>query len=413
MTDSEIQLNIQSDIDFISTEVPCERIVEVSLTAPAAAKASARPNINLALVIDRSGSMGGEKLDFAKLAAVHVLDYLEEKDHVAVVSYDNNVTLVSESVPASAANKARIQSVIRELYTGGSTNLSGGWLQGCQQVAAHAAGGQLNRTLLLTDGLANVGITDPVKLVNHARQLHKRGVSTSTFGIGEDFNEHLLEQMANQGGGNYYFIGHPNEIPSIFQRELSEMVVVTAQGLALSLEFPSGVSATVLGGWKHEAASGQLHIYLGDLASRQSREFYVRFLFPANAPNQPVSIRAMASALSADGQSLKQAQNLTLTAASPDELQSQKARPELMERYSTVLLAETANEVLQLERKGERQQAGKLMDRVIQQAASYASPETMAEYQSISQRVRTGLEEGERKRLHGNAYLNRQRRRPS
>ena len=119
-----------------------------------------------------------------------------------------------------------------------STDLCGGWLAGCEQVARFIEGEGLGRCLLLTDGLANQGVTDRDEIVTHARELRRRGVVTSTFGVGADFDERLLQQMADAGAGHFYFIERAVQIPDLFASELGETLDVVASGVTLTIETP-------------------------------------------------------------------------------------------------------------------------------------------------------------------------------
>ena len=149
MSENTIQLNMNTELSLVARDVPSQRTIELVIQPPTAVQSASRPKLNLALVLDRSGSMSGDKLHFVKLAAQHLLDIMDEQDRVAVVAYDDTVTLVSKSTPLSPDSRRSIKGKIQEIQTGGSTNLSEGWLTGCSEVAVHHADGQLERTLLL------------------------------------------------------------------------------------------------------------------------------------------------------------------------------------------------------------------------------------------------------------------------
>jgi Ca-activated chloride channel family protein len=410
MSRQKLIFTIKSDLDLISSEVPSQRILELAVQAPQAVQRRERISINLGLVIDRSGSMRGEKLAYVKEAANHVLDLLNERDQVTVVAYDDTIMCLSESVPVTIQSRQELKHMVNGLQAGNMTNLSGGWLQGCQNVAAVSKDGQLNRVLLLTDGLANVGITDLEELGHHASQLHSRGISTSTFGVGEGFNEYLLEQMANQGGGNFYFIEHPQTIPQIFMRELKDLTAVTARDVQITVEIPPQVSAQVLGGWKHEINNDRLTIYLGDLAACMRREVYVKLLTPPQNKNEQLTIRASAKATGETEELYQETGKIVLRYVPQATVQSTPPCREVMERFGVVEAAETASEALKLERAGEKEKASRLLQRVVASNAGFMPAPTAAYYRDLSERMKDGLSESDRKNSYQTSYTQKQRR---
>jgi len=368
---STFSLSVQTDLNLIKKETPSQRILELNITAPIAQKQEQRPGLNLALVLDRSGSMSGGKIEYVKKAAEHVVSLLQEKDRLALVAYDQDVLSLSPSVPVTEAARSELKTLLRQIEPGGMTNLSGGWLEGCQFVANAATEGLVNRALLLTDGLANVGITDMEMLGHHARQLHNRGVSTSTFGVGNGYNEHLLELMSNQGGGNFYFIGNPQEIPDIFARELSELAAITARTVEVEIELPPHVDAQLLAGWKQEQKGNRLSIWLGDLASGQLRQIYLRLLTPPQGELSALEIQITARARGENEAFYEEKTTLTLRYADAQELQTARPDQSLLSRYTEVEIAEAANEALKLEQRGERKRAGEMLKTALAAAAPY------------------------------------------
>jgi Ca-activated chloride channel family protein len=406
----KFSFEIQFDLDKIAREVPSQRVLELVVIPPSAGTSHIRPALNLALVIDHSGSMGGEKLTYVKRAASHVLDLLQEQDRVAIVAYDETVTLVSPSKLMSQAARAELKASIRAIETGGMTNLSGGWLTGCQEVAAVAHEGGLNRVLLLTDGLANEGITDLEELGVHAGQLLMRGVATSTFGVGEDFNEHLLEHMANQGGGRFYYIDHPQTIPAIFEQEFLELASITARNVEVRLDIPTGVAVQAMGNWRMENVNNQLRIWLGDVAEAQRREVYVKCLTPPMGNEAQITFHAQATGQGENGEQFSIETDLNLHYAPEVEVQAAPLRIDLMQRYSLVEIADKATEALKLERAGERKKASHLLDMSLQQAAPYILKQTADEYHQLSSRMAEGMIESDRKSSHSTNYIRKQRR---
>ncbi len=228
-----------------------------------------RPLLNLALVLDRSGSMGGSKLKFAKEAAIYAVHNLLPEDRVAVVIYDNSVEVL---VPSTLVGeqRGRIAELIGRICTGGSTALHAGWLEGATQVAAYQETGRLNRVALLSDGLANVGETNPKVITEQVRGLAQRGITTSTLGVGLEYNENLMAAMAEAGEGNYYFIESSADIPRIFARELGGIL---GSGVRLRL----GQQARVLGELKQEASGDYI---LPNLVSGAPLEFLLELEAP-------------------------------------------------------------------------------------------------------------------------------------
>jgi Ca-activated chloride channel homolog len=410
MTKTSLSFSFKADHEWISRQHPSQRVLELAIQAPAAQKSRSRTPLNLALVIDRSGSMAGEKLVFARLAAQHVVDLLKEGDRAALVAYDDTVDLLQASTPIHEESRRQLKEAIASLKPGQSTDLGGGWLRGCQEVAAFQDASFINRSLLLTDGLANCGIIDLEELAHHASQLHSRGISTSTFGLGEGFNEHLLEQMANQGGGNFYFIESPQDISNIFLRELDEMLQVTARNLELTLTLPPFLDFELLGGWKHTRENGKLLIQPGDLAAGQHRQLYLKIYIPSQITANEIQITAHVTAMSESGTLLEQERVIRLQYASKEELEAAQPDPALMRRYALVFLAHTVSAALMIERKGEGENAARLLEAAVESCRLYLTDEKLREIHTMLQQFRNGMSVREQKIHHQISYAAKQTR---
>jgi len=402
--------SLQADLLQTANDHPTHRILELSVQAPEARERKKRLPLNLALVLDRSGSMSGEKLDYARKAAHHVLDLLREGDRVALVIYSDEVQILQEGTPFNEDVHRRMKSAVDSITAGGMTNLSEGWLVGCQQVAAFEQEGYLRRVLLLTDGLANRGIMDIEQLSYHAGELHNRGISTSTFGLGMGFNEHLLEAMANQGGGNFFFIEHPQEIPGIFLRELADMLEVTARDVEVTLTLPSAVEKEVLGGWKSTEEGNRLRIHLGDLPASQRREVYIRLFIPAQNTSPAVRIPASIMAKNENNELLEAQDEIELKSISNETLLTQSPDKALMQRYALVYMADVVAAALKIARHRERNEAARLLEAALDSCAMYLNNEKLEEYRQMVHQFQRGVSEHEHKVLFARSYSEKQTR---
>ncbi len=197
-------------------------------------------HLNISIVIDRSGSMQGVKMGYAKKAAKSIIDHLETTDYVSIVMYDNSIDSVQE--PTLAFNKELIKNKIDKITPRGSTNLWGGTERGYEYVQKNYKPGYINRVLLISDGLANVGITDSIKIRNNVQKFKDvHGITLSTFGVGLDYNETLMTDMAETGAGNYYFIDAPEKMIGILDKELNGMLNIVARSAELIIRLPKGV----------------------------------------------------------------------------------------------------------------------------------------------------------------------------
>jgi Ca-activated chloride channel family protein len=224
--------------------------------------------------------MSGAKLSVAKAAVEAAIGRLQPDDRFSVVVYDDVVDIVIESTSASAEARRSAIARLREIEARGSTNLGEGWLRGCEQVANRLVEQGINRCLLLTDGLANVGITDPAVLAGHAAALRARGVSTSTFGVGNDFDESLLQELADAGGGHFYYIADAPQIHDAITSEVGETLEVVARDVVLELTARDDIRIEPISPYRAVTRGNRTSVALGDLGSEQAVEVVLRLSFP-------------------------------------------------------------------------------------------------------------------------------------
>lgn len=274
-----MQTDYVLDYDVISVAREQRLFMMARIQGKPAPASFQRRSLNLSVVLDRSGSMGGDKISYVCKAAQFLVDHLGSSDKLSVVAYDDRIEVVIP--PGAPVMKDSIKQAIEKLTARGSTNLSGGWLQGCQFVAEGQQDGHVNRVLLLTDGLANQGITDPTRLITLARQKYEEGISTTTMGVGMDFNEDLLVRMASEGGGAFYFIDNPDQAPSIFSEELKDLLSVVGQNLTVTLIPLNGVQMVrQLNTYPKSEQNGNSIFRLGDLFADELKALVLELTIP-------------------------------------------------------------------------------------------------------------------------------------
>ncbi|MEP6691656.1 MAG: VWA domain-containing protein [Gemmatimonadaceae bacterium] len=368
-----MSLSIRTDRSLIRAGASSARYILARVGAPAAAPRTTRLPVNVALVLDRSGSMGdARKFTLARDAVEQALGLLRPADRFSLVAYDTEIDVLSRSDFATPSAKRRALSALSEIGPRGGTDLGAGWLRGCEQVADHLREEAVSRCLLLTDGLANHGITDRDELAMHAAELRRRGVVTSTFGVGADFDERLLRDMAHEGGGNFYSIEGAEQIPGIVTGELGEALEVTMRRAILEIALPEGADAEPVNRFRHHPASGgaSLIVELGDLVSQQEMAVIVRVQFARGESGRTSSARVSlrGDGAGADGERA----DLVWTYAGHDENDRQPRDVEVDREVATLYAARARAEATEANRDGDFQRAREVLERTAKKIGAYA-----------------------------------------
>ncbi len=256
----------------------------VSLTGFEMANSQKRAPVNIAIVIDRSGSMSGEKIVRAREAAIQAVERLRDDDIVSIVTYDSSVDVL---VPATkASDREIIKERIRGITPKGNTSLFAGVSKGAAEVRKFLDVKRVNRVILLSDGLANVGPSSPSELGQLGRSLIKEGISVSTMGLGLGYNEDLMSKLALESSGNHTFIEDAQNLVEVFQREFDDVLNVVAQRIQIVATLDEGIRPVKV---LNNAASihGQtVSIDLGQLYARQERYFVIEIEVPHGKNNE-------------------------------------------------------------------------------------------------------------------------------
>ena len=270
-----ITWNIAPRNSYVLADGNHETYLYLSLRSGADERERPRMPLNISLVLDRSGSMSGDKIAYAKKAAKAVIDRLGPEDLLSVVNYDDRVEITSPQQPVR--NKEELKRKVDRIFDRGSTALTDGMLEGYTQVQSMKREGYVNRVLLLTDGLANVGVTAPSEIRKITREKYQqRGIALSTFGLGAGYNEDLLTGMAEVGGGNYYFIESAEGIAGIFDRELKGLLSVMGKDAVATITLPPGTMCEKVYGYPYEVTDGRITIRLSDIYANDEKGVLIR-----------------------------------------------------------------------------------------------------------------------------------------
>lgn len=373
--------------------------------------------LNFCLVLDRSGSMEGEKLARIKEAAIDVVQHLTSADKVGVIAYDDTVQTVADAGAAVASHKSAVISAIKSIRSGNSTNLSDGWLTGCEMVARQQNQSRsIDCAWLLTDGLANQGIVNPQELGQHAEQLRKRGISTTTFGVGDGFNEDLLRLMADKGGGNFYFLSSAGNASANFIGELQERMTTVARNLELQITFDNpGVQVECLNDYEQNVKPGTLQVFPGDLYAGEEKLLVVHVATPPGIrAGQVLYPQVTLKYTDATTGAIRQqagATDLSLLCASDRECDSQEVDSESALHIASIFVAQARQLIVTANRQGDYKAIAEIPGRLHQRLyrakiAHLAAVKTLQnEIDQLAQEAAQPMTEMRRKTEHYTSHM--------
>jgi hypothetical protein len=239
--------------------------------------AAALAPLNIALVLDRSGSMHGDPFRNMLMAAETFVGQLRDGDRVSIVAFSDGVYLAAPPVIIDGNTRNLVIASIRTLGDGGGTNLGGGFLAGLAQVFGAFNPWQLNQVVLFSDGQPNIGITSSGELARIAARAAEHGVAVTTIGFGMDHDELLMQGMADASGGNYYYVDNPGDMSRIFQQEAGAILRTAARSTDVDLVLPAGVMLEDVIGYDYVAAGGHTYVRIGSVPHDQERFVVFRF----------------------------------------------------------------------------------------------------------------------------------------
>jgi len=279
---AEVKLQAELGHSVLSTRKSDKTYLRLSLKTLAGMRADKRSPINVALVIDRSGSMSGDRIAAAKEAAHVALDRLSSDDIVSLVSYNHKVDVLA---PAARLGSSRqeIERAIDKLAVDGTTALYDGTKEGGEQVKKFLSDTKVNRVVLISDGLANVGPSTPEELGDLGRKLAGKGISVTTIGLGLDYNEDLMQRLASASDGNHAFVESPRQLAGIFDKEFGDALSIAAQDLTIIIECRAGFKPTRVLGREADIAGSTIKLKMNQLQSDNERYVVIEMETPAGS----------------------------------------------------------------------------------------------------------------------------------
>jgi Ca-activated chloride channel family protein len=389
--------------------------------APAKASGGRRP-LNLSLVIDRSGSMAGKPLKQAIQAAETLVRKLQPSDIVSIVVYDDTIrTIVA---PQQVSDPNAICEKIHGVSAGGTTDLHGGWQQGCQHVMARKGEPLIHRVLLLTDGQANAGITDTKKLIDLAREQAKQGIVTTTLGFGGSFNEDLLIGMAEAGSGNFYFIETPEDASQVFQIEGESLAAIAAQDLVVTVKPARGSKAKVrdvLNNYPAQTGDDSTVALMGDVYAGEDKLLALEVEIPAQTKAQQAMPLLEISytyepASGGGGQPGEGKLGVALTVGTADEANAARPDATVLSRVSRIRIARAKETAVRQADEGKHAQAATTLRQLAEELRGkgleeeFDIAEEIAQMEHFAQKLsRQEFDSASRKEMRDQSYQGRTR----
>jgi Ca-activated chloride channel family protein len=383
-----LRLEVRSENRMVLIPGPGDGAIQVQVIAPDAPSPAGRPKVNLALVIDRSGSMGeARKLEYVKTAAHQLIDLMDGNDILSIVAYDHQVGLLFPAQRVDG-NREALHRLVETLYPGGQTFLSGGLEEGFRQARSARRNGYINRVLLLSDGLANVGTVSREALRRRTATMVEWGISVSTFGVGLHFDEELLLSTADGGGGNYRYLGDPERIVAALASEFRLASRTAASDVEIVIRLRRGCRfGSVVGrDWRRDGDA--YVIRLGDLSAGERRTLFANLNVSAGEPGLrevgevAVRYRDPASGKSVTGRT--QAVSLELVR---DEARYREGfDPSVQEKKAVAQSHAMVQDAARLADRGKREEAREMLGKAAAGlAAAPPSPAVRAEIEKTNE----------------------------
>lgn len=270
-----VLLDVRWGSDRVSGADP-EAVLQIGFSTALASDRQQLPHVNLALVIDKSGSMAdSDKLSRVKESLLTLVNQLRETDTLSLVVFDSEASVLSPA--RRLGDGEEVRRLIRRIEPGSSTNIHAGLMLGYREALKGYDREGTNRVILLTDGIANQGVTDPAQIARDSLSFNDRGVDLSTIGVGLDLNKDLLRELAKSGRGLFHFVADARDIDKVFLKEVQGLVAPVAAEPNLEIDYGPGLELAHVYGYEPEHAAGRLKIKLDNMNRGLTQVVLLRF----------------------------------------------------------------------------------------------------------------------------------------
>ena len=280
---NDINVDMSWDKQVIPSKSNSERslLIDIKANIKDKNKTKERPPVNLALVIDRSGSMSGPPIGAAKSAIIQIADKLNSKDRLSLVSFDYEVETHFSNIKMDKKGISYAKALVSEIYARGSTDLGGGWFEGARCATKAIDEGEFKDgyVILLSDGMANQGIQDPRELKIHASELSSRGIQTTSIGIGAHYSPLQLDALAEGGCGRLHHTDTVEDIVDVILGELGEIGSLIAKNIKLNIHHPQHVELKCLSKMENQQLGNSYQINVGNLQNNQTKSVALLSVF--------------------------------------------------------------------------------------------------------------------------------------
>ncbi len=342
-----------------------------------------RPQANIAFVLDKSGSMSGHKMIQAKQALEMAVSRLNSQDIVSLVVYDDTAKVLWPA--ATLQSPSQFLKTVNTIYADGSTALFAGVTQGGYEVRKYLADNKVNRVVLLSDGIANVGPSEPHELAELGRAFGKQHISISTIGLGLGYNEDLMTQLAGYSDGNHYFVENADKLAKVFDSELGDVFSVVAQDIEININFKNGVKPIRILG-KDDTLSGQQVVSkFNQIYGEQKRHLTLEIMVPPNAKDFQLAVADVAVKYHDVVNGIQSSHRDSVTVAFTDEAEKveESQDSEVFANVISTQVNEVSKEVVRLRDQGDLEGATTLgrrnLELLEQEAERTDSPKLKAQ----------------------------------